>query len=820
MLKKILFFSLLVLISSGLSAQTGNYFLSHYSPPDERIDFRSHDMVQDSQGEIYFASKAGVLEFDGHNWKLIPMPGAAYTLLVQGTEVLVGGITGGGKLSAKRQSPRTYQIVSEIQGIFSGVLHDGKAYFCSEDQLVVYSLATQLVESTLSSTSASGRFLGVFNLGEEVVVRAEKQGLLKVKDSTLVEIDFVHRNLIFSVLSPSRKSFLIGTQGNRVFILSDSVLKEVVLQEPGFLARNILIDGVWASENVLALGTLRGGVIFINVLTGATEEIVDYASGLPDNEVFSLMTDRNEGVWAAHEYGFTRIAPSIPFRSFDTYAGLQGNLLCAQSFQDKLYVGTTLGLFLLTTNKVNDPTMYEYQKVKSIQGKVNQLIEINESLFAGGVSGLFEVQGVNAKPVVKDPVRYVKIVSALNQILVSTMEGHVKTFDPLVKGWKETHLLDTLNSNVNHIFEDKLENVWLCGTTSIFKVETVENEITDIVNYPVQNPTQDEILGLAFGNDVYVVSSGQFKRFTGSGFEKYDSLSGGRRYFSSAGNFWFYDGAKWRTVERKFQSIKLEWLGIFSSLRYLAPDKISGGLWAITDNNQLYRFTGNSSDSTEVLYPLFLREVKGKEIKLTQEVLVEQSEGAFSFEFIRPAYIGVHATQYRYMVKGLGTQWSAWSSTNNVVPFSYLPAGTYQLAVQSKDVLGVVSNIEQVSFRVLPPYWKRWWFYALEFVVFSFLVSLSIRLSRSDKRYQFLSQVLTMLTVIMLIQFIQTAIYSLISIYSLIGIKSSPVVEFLIQVSIALLVFPVEMLARKAMQKVSINKYPIQKMFNDGEGKN
>lgn len=171
MRRKIFLLSLLVLISSGLSAQTGNYFLSHYSPPDERIDFRSHDMVQDSQGEIYFASKAGVLEFDGHNWKLIPMPGAAYTLVVQGTEVLVGGITGGGKLSAKRQSPRTYQISSEIPGIFSGVLHDGKAYFCSEDQLVVYSLASQLVETTLTNTPASGKFLGAFNLGETVVVR-------------------------------------------------------------------------------------------------------------------------------------------------------------------------------------------------------------------------------------------------------------------------------------------------------------------------------------------------------------------------------------------------------------------------------------------------------------------------------------------------------------------------------------------------------------------------------------------------------------------------------------------------------------------------
>jgi hypothetical protein len=129
--------------------------------------------------------------------------------------------------------------------------------------------------------------------------------------------------------------------------------------------------------------------------------------------------------------------------------------------------------------------------------------------------------------------------------------------------------------------------------------------------------------------------------------------------------------------------------------------------------------------------------------------------------------------------------------------------------VQSKDLLGVESGIEQIPFKVLLPYWKRWWFYALEFVVFSFLVAGSIKLALGDSRYRFLSEILAILTVIMLIQFIQTVIYSLIR------IDTSPVVEFFVQVSIALLVFPVEMLARKGMKKINRQRTTIQRLFKD-----
>ncbi len=83
-------------------------------------------------------------------------------------------------------------------------------------------------------------------------------------------------------------------------------------------------------------------------------EIINYNTGLPDNEIFTPMVDKSQGIWAAHEYGFTRVSPYLPYRSFGHYPGLAGNLLCATSFHGKVYVGTSLGLYRLEREDVYD----------------------------------------------------------------------------------------------------------------------------------------------------------------------------------------------------------------------------------------------------------------------------------------------------------------------------------------------------------------------------------------------------------------------------------------------------------------------------------
>ncbi len=829
------------LFSFSVQAQTGTYFLSHYTPPDERIDFRSVAIAQDEQGELYFATKSGVLEFDGKNWKIISVPSAVYGLSIQGINVFAASLASIGKLGPKHETPRHYQPIVDSTGFFSTVTLGENAYFCNESQLLTYSISLKATAWIINSDSTQGKFRGVYEVSGNIYVRTANRGLLKVDGQKLVASDITPGNLIFSSPTIDRTKFLIGMDDHRVFVQDNNKLSEVILKDQNFLTRNILVSGVWVSDSLIALGTLRGGVLFANPKTGTTEQIIDYFSGLPDNEVNALMTDRSQGVWVAHEYGFTRIAPSIPFRSFDHFPGLSGNLLCAQSYQGKVFVGTTLGLYQLIENGLVDeeviptiikpakgkkskqvlpqpivkkdtllvPAKFSYRKVAGIDGKVTQLAEIKGKLVASGMSGVYEVDGLRSKAILQEPVRSVFFSPLLQQLFIGTYAERIKTLEPINDGWQETNMIDSLRDFISHTFEDRQENIWLCGRTRIYKVETFEGDVIDIVSYPINNPSRDETVGLAYGNELYIAASGQFSRYDRkSSFVKFDSLPGPRKYFASAGYFWFHDGAKWRTVDRRMQSLKLDWLGLFPNLRYLAPDAQRDGLWVITAENELYKLSNTPKEMTATQYPLFLREVRGQEVKMSQRIEVEQTGGTVVFEFIQPDFVGLNTTQYRYQVKGLDTPWSTWSSSNNSITFSYLPPGKYLLAVQSRDLLGNESKVEQISFDVLPPYWQRWWFYAIEFTVFSFLVILSLRLARANSRYRYLSQILSLLTVVMLIQFLQTVLASLI------GSKTSPVIDFIIQVFIALVVFPIEIFARDAMMKYSQGKYQIKRAWD------
>ena len=181
-------------------------------------------------------------------------------------------------------------------------------------------------------------------------------------------------------------------------------------------------------------------------------------------------------------------------------------------------------------------------------------------------------------------------------------------------------------------------------------------------------------------------------------------------------------------------------------------------------------------------------------------IKVSQLESSLNFEFFQPDYVSVEALEYRYQVKGLTNNWSRWSANNNQVNFSYLPPGQYQLEVQSKNLMGKISEVELIKIEVLPPYWKQPWFYASEFVVFGILVFLSLKLGAANARYRYLSRLLSLLTIILLIQFIQTVVASQIT------IKSSPVIDFFIQVFIALLILPIESYLRKFMLRTSAQK--------------
>jgi hypothetical protein len=883
-MKRLCLLFVLVGLVFHASAQTGHYFLSHYKPGNDNISYLSFDIKQDNNGILYFANRSGVLQFDGRTWTMVPVGSGIYSLAVTAAGVVyAGGPSGFGKMGLNGTNQLSYLSLSDslpkAKNIFAAYAHNNAVYFLNEENLFEFDLATAATKIIFSTTAAQGLFTGLFQIGPNLYLESEHAGLKKINGTALEPSDVAvtkDTHLIFSKSSPDEKTYLIANVDHRLFLQKEgSAAVEFFPKDIDYLVSNVVANCTWVTEKLVAIGTLRGGVVFIDIDSGETQEISNYYAGLPDDEVYALLTDRHLGVWVAHDYGFTRAAPFLPFRTFNHYPGLAGNLLCVQSFNDQVYVGTTLGLFVLVkeeifedetynvtrtvagktepvtqtgsqpvrkkrkagilnrfkkkglpeemtqsqpttattskstkvqvqkTRKVLKGVEYVYKRVEGISGKADQLLVVGDKLLCGGVGGIFEVKGLTSTSLSRKPMRTVFYSKNLKQILVSTYDDQIKSFRSDAKGWEETAFPDTLSMYADYFFEDNLQDLWICGRDRAVKVGIEEGEILDAETIPLPYTSIDRTVGLSYGSEVYLTQNGEFFHYASfkNQFVKYDSLPGPKKYFASAGYFWFYDGHKWRTVDRRLQgSIKTEWLALFPDIRFLAPAEQGKSLWVITASNELYRFSSDQNQGTVLPNPLFLKEVRSQQTKLLpqQVVMVDEQESALTFEFIQPEYVSLQAVEYRYWVKGLQIGWSDWSALNNVINFPFLPPGKYKVQVQSKDLFGKITELNTVEFNVLPPYWKRPWFYALEFFLIGSLVALSLRVKSS--RYGYLSRFLSALTVIILIQLIQTVAYSTIS------LKSTPVADFFIQVVIALLVLPVEEFLRSRITKANTRR--------------
>lgn len=893
MVMRYFFLFLLLLQVVGLYGQSGNYFLSHYSPSKDQFDNVCFDMVQNENGLVYFATRSGIMEFDGLNWDLIAGEGAIYSLQRSASgEIFWAGASGYGKIGYDEQGIRQIQTLSEnVKNVFQSIAVNEKLFFLTERSLSI--LSTGQAPVTVSSNDVTGTFGSIFELFGTVYVNTEQGGVLKVEGDKLVRATFAFPakdEVIFS--RAIQNQYLIGLSSNRVFLCGeDRKLREVNLEDKNYADASVIVNGAWVNSNLFVLGTLRGGMIFVQASTGKTQEIINYATGLPDNEVFTLMSDKSQCIWAAHEYGFTRVAPYLPFRSFSHYPGLQGNLICAVSFQDDVYVGTSLGLFRLEredfyeeivsyvdvevkakqqkvdpkinkepepvsnspedqskrggffrflrrnrskadepakeestatvkkpvsteklkqvkptyrkvkkTEKVLRTSQYVYKKVQGLEAKINHLLVVNDKLIAAGLAGVYEIEGLAAKPVLQEPTRFV--FASENRLFVSTYRDKVTVLRSEAQGWKSLGLLNDLDDQISYIFEGPNDETWFCALDKIYRLERsgdTDSVAGTVHAINIKNPNFDDFVGVRWQDEIVLVNSLGFFHYerNKNTFTTIDSLSllGLSNYYPVENSIWYRDTHNWNVfgdAQRTRRQSNLRLLNLFSSLRFVSSDPDSENFWIITGDNELFRFFGERFTPYEAGYPVVLKGVWNDNKKTADrgKLKFDQEKSSLTLKVVQPNYLASQAIEYRYQLVGLDENWTDWSTNNATINFPYLPSGDYTLKVQARDIFGRVQNMQAVSFKVLPPYWQRPWFYALEFAFFASLVLLSFRLST---RYRIISRILSLLTIIMLIQFIQTVVGETFA------TRASPVTDFFVQVFIAFLILPVEGYLRNLM---------------------
>jgi hypothetical protein len=145
-----------------------------------------------------------------------------------------------------------------------------------------------------------------------------------------------------------QKMVLLGLGNGKLSLFDGIKFYDYQIKDDGYLEQNILSEGIVVSDSLYAFSTLDGGAMIVERKSGIVRHTINYQNGLPDDEVFALGSDNNNGLWISHQDGLTRAEFNLPVGNFSIYPGLQGNLITSIWHDNELYVATSEGVYYLT----------------------------------------------------------------------------------------------------------------------------------------------------------------------------------------------------------------------------------------------------------------------------------------------------------------------------------------------------------------------------------------------------------------------------------------------------------------------------------------
>lgn len=845
---------LFTFISASTYAQQGSYYLAQYDLSQRNISNYNFDLTQDSHGLVYLANLKGVVVTDGLEWSLAETPFSVFALGLDSLRnIYVGGKREIGIVNISKKGKQAYHAISSVpQQIVDIKFHDGFIYFMMENNLMVYDVNTQKLN--IVELSKEDPLLRMVAADNKLYVVSEKKGFQLLKGTKLISESLNLPKGTIGLETSDYGAMVAFTQDGNYFIkkAKEASFDSLQIKDKGYLSENTPVDLQWVNENLIAIATLSGGVVFVNAQTGNVEQYMNYTNGLADNEIRTLFVSQNKVVWCSTPKGISIIAPEIPIRNFASYKGLQGSIEVVHKFNNYLYVGTTTGLYRLVKNKVYQDVVsyktktkteyiqgeeivpqkkglfkrkktkrkkpvliarnkkvttkkvekkllsenYTFEKIDSISTKVNQLVAYDNSLIVGSLGGVYAIQDGVVKKIYDQPVVYLYKPNQLNVLMISTYDGQVKVLKPNNNSWQETGLLDGLKDFVEQIQEGNKGSLWLCGADSVYRLElSNEQTLEDVEVFPINNPYWERVYASRYKGKIYFLNTSGYYYYENHKIHK-DSLIAKkiglpRQMILSANNkLWVNTGHFWYGQSKDLNN-SLNFVSLFEDPKYIAEEENST-YWLVAGNNQLYSIDGNRMAHLTRKFDLFLKAAQKDSLLLPPTPVLGKidQQSLLSFTFSSPDYTNIYQTEYQYRLVGLSKEWSEWKQTNNQISFPYLPAGSYTLEVKARDALGNVQTANPIKFTILAPYWKRPWFYLTELLFFGGFMALSIFINRKKHKFTVLSRLLTFLTLILIVEFVQTIAEAKFE------TNQSPVINFFIQVVIALSILPVESVLR------------------------
>lgn len=743
----------------------GTPFVDAYSKADYGFGTQNWDIEQAENRILYFANNDGLLEFDGAHWQLFPLPNRTVlrSINIQEETIYAGGQNEFGRFRPHPQSKWRFesltQFIPEVHRDFEDVWDmqqiDGTIYFRASEKVFIYQKEKfQVIEDIPI------QFLD--KVKNQIFVQGRAGPIYYLEESRLQLIagsDFLAGMEVRKIL-PFGDDYLIATRKNGLYLFSNNTFSKWENQRDDLFREQFINTLDVLSNGDLVIGTGFTGVVIIDS-TGQFKYQVTAEDGLSNNRVISTFVDRQKNLWLGLDNGISMIRTNSPFYRIYPDGDLEGAGYDVAVLNDKIYFGTSSGLFYTQWGK--QTIINDFKLVDNTSGQVWGLDVIDERLILSHNDGAFLIKEGQATRFFGETGAWLFNPDQLQQQLV--FSGNYKGISILDRESLESlYTISGLNESSRFIVQDKDGSYWMSHPyRGVFKIDSPH----DVTKRKVRLMGLEQGLPSNLHNHIFKINNqilicaekGVFTfdnlREVFVHYEPMEELLGAdlkiRRLFEGKeGNVWFI-------TEKEIGVLEIEETGLERKITkrvFPTLKRLMNGGWEkiyIYDKNNVFISTingflhYNGDHPAEDLPPfnILLNSIRINKDSvlyasgLDPDFTLKHHQNSLLFNVCATEYVNNSGVKLQYLLEGFDEDWSVPSDLRSK-EYTNLPAGNYTLMVKGINQDGTLSTVYNFPFSIERPWHASFTAIGIYLIFLAGITYLLFR--RSKKKFQALEE--------------------------------------------------------------------------------
>ncbi len=781
---------ILTLTSLSQIKNKGIPYIQNYGRKDYDAGTQNFSILQDKRGIMYFGNRRGILEFDGTNWRTIPVKNKSIvrSLLTDTSGVIyVGAKNDFGYLKPDKKGelkyislveklPEKYRNFKDISYLLK--IKDKVYYISVNKYIFIFSNDSIKI---YESKSLIRQAYKVFN---ELYIKEKDIGISKLTKNgfKLIPNGAKFAKESIRAMLPFGKDILVITRTKGMFLYNGKKFSQYKTPVDKFIDKQV-VKAIKLRSGAYALGLYSKGLLIIDTI-GNPVQLLNTKKGLQNNQVLSLHEDNYENLWLGLGNGISYTLTGDPISLFNEKYDLTNKSYSSIIYKNKLYVGTALGIYYKEwydfENHLSESTFKKVLIQKPLQAW--KLDTIQGELLCSSSEGIYKVEDSVAINILDE--RTIWNITELKSNPNLLIAGHKKGLMLLEKkdnNWRLKNVIKGIDYSCRYLEIDNDENIWISDDTKgIYKL--VLNDSKTKVEVKIYGQKQ----GLPYDINNHILKTNKSIIVgTEKGIYKYDNKNNrfveyeelnkiiGRRVEISDlsqdqfGNIWFKE-----KIREKNNATQITYeLGLLKkqngTYKYIKDifNKLRNNIFhfSIFNNENIiigsekgfFHYQSSIQNEISLTYNALIRKIEfvsndslifnGSFHDTSGRVLNMQTEDnilSFPFEYnnLRFTFSATYYEEndkirYKYFLEGNDDNWSQWKS-KNFKEYSNLEPGKYKFYIKAKNIYNRESEVAVYQFVVKPPWYRTVWAYVMYIIIVGLSIWGIVQLSMRRLRKQ------------------------------------------------------------------------------------